>query len=654
MANLNTIRNMEYQTEMPHNQMIINTGEHHTGIIFCPFGTEKPSDISAEECFGHSACSARRSPIGGGGSGWISTPDTGGTSLFKDAPIGDSWILFCLTTLFGAWKMLYRKRNLLLIVLLSIFAGQVYAGITSLDISPAASGGRMTIVPTIPSAPTGKVAVCWGLYYDAACEHEVADIRFHAAPSAGNNAVWLEAPSAAGTYFIKSSIHTGSICGGLLDSYYTYPVQVYPANADIVLEREAQYAATRVDITDAATKHAYGAMRFSKSGVNDESTSVYARYNYFISFPFDVRIGDIYGIGTVGTDWRILYYDGQGRAEEGFFAERTDNWVMFGDTEDVLRAGEGYLLQLNTISMAESNTAIWSDNRDVATLFFPALSTISSITISNETIPALSEAYQCTIDLSATHGAEGDRRVKDSYWRCIGVPGFDSPSGVTGLPYLYAWSTADNSLNVVSSDGYTFAPGHAYLVQHGDAFIWNGIAKPAAIVARPQDTDAYEELMLEIHQDSIWHDRTYVRLASDASEAFEFGKDLIKELNAGRANIYTMIGYERAAANILPDSVTQIPVGVQITQAGEYRLTLSGNAVLTDRTSGARLKEHTVYLDAGTYEGRFVVEIGEAISTSIQYSEVRNQTSSARKVLIDGQVFIEREGRIYTLQGAIY
>ena len=49
-------------------------------------------------------------------------------------------------------------------------------------------------------------------------------------------------------------------------------------------------------------------------------------------------MADIYGIGTVGTDWRILYYDGKGRAEEGFFAERTDNWVMIDDTVSPLTA----------------------------------------------------------------------------------------------------------------------------------------------------------------------------------------------------------------------------------------------------------------------------------------------------------------------------
>ena len=102
--------------------------------------------------------------------------------------------------------------------------------------------------------------------------------------------------------------------------------------------------------------------------------SEFARYNYFISFPFDVKIGDISGIGTVGTDWRILYYDGKGRAEEGFFAERTDNWVMFEDTEDVLHAEEGYLLQLNTYSMQEENEDVWINGMDVACLFFPALS----------------------------------------------------------------------------------------------------------------------------------------------------------------------------------------------------------------------------------------------------------------------------------------
>ena len=76
---------MDNKIELPHNQLILNTGEHHTGIIYAPFGNEMPSDYSAP----------RHAPISNSGSGWIARPDVGGTGLSKDAaaPIGDPNIL---------------------------------------------------------------------------------------------------------------------------------------------------------------------------------------------------------------------------------------------------------------------------------------------------------------------------------------------------------------------------------------------------------------------------------------------------------------------------------------------------------------------------------------------------------------------------------
>ena len=45
---------MDNYTELPHNQLILNTGETHTGIIFCPFDDTCPSDYTAEQvCTSH-------------------------------------------------------------------------------------------------------------------------------------------------------------------------------------------------------------------------------------------------------------------------------------------------------------------------------------------------------------------------------------------------------------------------------------------------------------------------------------------------------------------------------------------------------------------------------------------------------------------------
>lgn len=625
---------MDNQIELPHNQLILNAGEHHTGIIFAPFGDEVPSDYSAP----------RHAPISSSGSGWIARPDAGGTVLSKDAaaPIGDPNIL----ALFALIYMGVKKCFCLLIVLF-FSTMQIGAQVSELSISKAVSGEGVTINPTITSVPYANASICWGLYYDSSCDNSVDGIGFYGAPSTGVNAVGFIAPANAGTYFLKTSIQAAYVCGGLVDSEVITPIVIYPADADIVLLRDAQSTAVQVDVTDRVSK-AYGVMRFRKTVLNNAAVSAFERYNYFISFPFDVKIGDIYGIGTVGTDWRILYYDGLGRAQEGFFAERTDNWGMFDDTDDVLQAGEGYLLQLNTESMAEENTAIWRNGADIVSLFFPALSTISEMETENVTIPALGSDYACTIDLSASLGDEADRRVKDSYWRCIGVPSFSSPSGVTNLDYFYQWNMADNSLTVKSSDKFTFLPTHAYLVQNGASFTWLNALRPASIVARQKDAQM-QEWQLEIWQGDTEHDRAFVRLTdeADVTNNFDFGHDLSKELNPGKANIYTLVGYERLAANVLPETVQNIPVGIQIAQSGEYRITLNKGAWLVDSQTGVRSQDYTVFLNAGTYEGRFSIAIGDAIPTGFDPQE--RTSENIRKVLFHGILYIEKDGKKYII-----
>ena len=565
--------------------------------------------------------------------------------MSKEVPVGEPHIFWMLVLFF------------------SIFSEHLFAGITALEISPSSdlrSGQEVVINPTIASVPSGTVQICWGLYYDAECTSAVEDFAFLRARSEGANAVRCTMPTTAGTYYIKSELKTGKTCAAPVDTEIVTPVAVYPSDADVVLTRDGQAAAEQLNLTSAGTKRAYGAMRFSKEELNDATESAYKRYNYFVSFPFDVQVADIYGIGTVGTHWRVFFYDGKGRAEEGYFAERTDNWTMIDDTDSVLHAGQGYLLQLNSLRMAEDRTDVWTNGADIATLFFPALTTFSDWETVNETIPALGETYHCTIDLSASLGAEGDRRVKDSYWRCIGVPSFGSPSGIAGPEYLYEWDTEDNSLSVVASDGYAFKPTHAYLVQHNGEIIWTDVTKPASIVARKAET-AEQEWRLELHIGDALCDKTYIRATDEATAAFDFGHDLSKELNAGKANLYTLVGYERLAANCLPASDSLVvPVGVQIAQSGEYRFAAQGSGLwLTDQTTGTRTNladsMYTVSLEAGTYDGRFYIETGERVSTGVgevvTVSGERLEVSGVRKELREGRMYIVREGKMYDARG---
>ena len=655
-----------------NNQLINNTGDTYSGIIFAPFSNMTPSDYNYENnmsSWSMVVSGPNKGKITPSEEGWTEKPDKGGTDLSKEAPIGDPSCLCVFAILYCIYIAIKKKRNRrhTLSILALLFTLPLSASITAFRFNPASgvrAGEELIIQPTIASVPAGSVQVCWGLYYDADCSYEVENLDFSRIALNGPNAVTCTMPLTSGTYYIKSSLHTGARCSGVLDSYYVTPIEVYPADADIVLTREAQGSASRIDITEESSKQAYGALRFSKTRLNDESVSPYERYNYFVSFPFDVKVEDIYGIGEVGTHWLLYFYDGKGRAEKGFFAERTDNWAMIDDTDSVLHAGQGYLLQLNSIQMRANNESVWVNGKDVATLYFPALSPFDEVVTANETIPALSEAYQCTIDLSASLGSKGDRRTKDSYWRCIGVPSFDSPGSVSELSYLYEWNPGDNSLNVQSSIGFNFLPTHAYLVQNGGAIIWTDVTRPM-LAARQQEKSLYE-WRVGLTKDDTPCDHTFLRLTESATKEFDFGQDLSKELNAGKANIYSLVGYERLAGNCMPisEQMTVVPLGVTISETGEYTFGVQesetqGTLLLTDLETGVRTNlvetSYSVYLEKGTYDKRFSLEISTSsnATTGLEDTYKRYSDPDIRKILIDGQMYIEKGGKRYNLTGLL-
>ena len=484
-----------------------------------------------------------------------------------------------------------------------------------------------------------------------------------------------------------------------------------PINADVMLVRNHQDAGQNIRFTESGAltdvKTVYGVMQFNRwtlsnrQGANDvdpdhcssaaliaeyhpllpanEMKSDYERFNYFISFPFDVKVGNIFGFGTYGRHWVIKYYDGLGRATNGYWADSESNWKYITNTDEVLHAYQGYLLKLSVSRMAYDNEEVWSNNSSIMELYFPSNGAIGSITQKNETIPALSDDYRCKINRG--DDTDGDRRVKDSYWRCIGVPSFadysatlsDGSSTIewtTGstLPYLYEWIMETNHLQPQSTSSYSFEAMKAYLVQYAGQIIFSNVSAKNSVVARHREASEISnaEWKLTLSQDEKVVDQAFIRLSDseDVTANFDFNHDLSKELNTG-ANIYTMIGYERAAANCLPltEQTTVIPVGVVAATDGDYTISIpegtSGVGVtLIDTETGIRTSlsalDYTINLSAGTYNDRFVLEISpiQQMPTNIDNVQGESaQSAKARKVMIDGILYIVKDGKVFDAQG---
>ena len=162
-------------------------------------------------------------------------------------------------------------------------------------------------------------------------------------------------------------------------------------------------------------------------------------------------------------------------------------------------------------------------------------------------------------------------------------------------------------------------------------------------------------------------DQTFVRLSNDeeVSAGFAFGEDMSKEFNKNRANIYTFIGNEQAAGNTLPmsEQTTVVPVGVKIASNGDYTFAIpegtNGVGVtLIDNETGVRTSlsalDYTINLNAGTYDNRFVLEISPIQHTPTDIEAISDEgleINGARKVLIDGMLYIVKDGKVFDARG---
>lgn len=473
-------------------------------------------------------------------------------------------------------------------------------------------------------------------------------------------------------------------------------------NADVMFIREHQGDIEQLifnsngKITNIKT--AYAVMRFNKWTLNNKykdthkplasPASIYERAMYFISFPFEVKLSEVFGFGTYGQDWIIEYYDGAERARTGWWEGQPGFWRYVWDRKNfVLKPNVGYLLELELGNFKEGS-GFWNNKNERLELFFPSSGNLGSIT--NTTVNCTIPEHTCYINRHETEGLPDtpenprtsyNRTIFDSHWNVMSVPTYVNAtpnewSNTTwttaiGPKFLYTWNMEDNTLTATSAAGYRYHAMHAYMVQYGGNVQWvTSGTKPAAIVAR--NTYAEEpkevEFRLEIQQNEKMVDQTFVIMSNDdqINANFQFGEDMSKDFNARNANIYTMTADNVAAAgNSLPmsENTTIVPVGVSVKKTGDYTFSIPDGTngvgiTLIDEETGIRTSlsalEYTVNLAAGDYTERFWLEISPIQNTPTGIEDPTSDSTlkgRAQKRIIDGVLYIVKDGKIFDTRG---
>ena len=430
---------------------------------------------------------------------------------------------------------------------------------------------------------------------------------------------------------------------------------------DVLIERIDQGPATQVVAQVNSKKNnnegstVYGAFTFTQPHLTDTKLSEQEKLTYWFSFPFDVLLSDVYGFGEVGKYWMIKEYDGKSRAKEGLTEDNTF-WKFITKKSTVLQANKGYVLTLNKRLMNEDDVVY--TNTDSICLYFPSQNLVTSIdngfTVEEDQVI---EIPQWT----------GETAKKEWNWNLIGIPSYaNKEETITAdhLYYFFDYRHSNDTYEVMYLGDHTFKSTFAYMVQFAGDINWHTFKTTPKQLAAQKDASAEinHVMRLELLRNNQREDKTYIQLTENenATEQFDMNFDLTKMANA-KANLYSLIGNHQLAANVLPLQTTVVPLGVIIKTAGEYTFSMpegtDGIVVeLIDYETNTRtnllLDNYTVTLPAGTNNSRFALSL-QPDKTVTSVDNIGNEATGdkVKKYLIDGVLYMQKDGVLYDAQG---
>ena len=434
----------------------------------------------------------------------------------------------------------------------------------------------------------------------------------------------------------------------------------FPTNVDKTVDK----AIANGTAEDKYTNPAYGVLTFLENMFADnvQGVSHYEKMFYWVSFPFDVNVKDIFGLGEYGEYWAVQYYNGAKRAAQGL-PEGTTGWEYVAETKEeadtkILYANQGYVVCLNYKRLSKDYGYTTGGGRKVS-LYFPSADLIGPEEISNQD--------PRTVTL-AEH-TKGDRIAWNHWnWHLVGIPSFANPGfehpTQTDAPFFYEYDHAYDGYGPRVSSDMTFRAMHAYIFQYTGDIKWSGIVNitPKSIAARQTEEDPITLRLELIHGDRT-HDKTFIQLRDDkGTKGFDLNLDLTKMLNKG-ANIYSVVNGDQMAGNAIPNEETIMPLGVVITEAGDYTFAMPEgtngvNVELIDYETGISTPltalNYTVNMPAGSFENRFAVRIQpDKVSTGVEEGEVQLTNGNAQKLIIDGALYLVKDGVLYDAQGKL-
>ena len=360
---------------------------------------------------------------------------------------------------------------------------------------------------------------------------------------------------------------------------------------------------------------------------------------YFVSLPFDTKVGDI--TNSSNAKFAIRYYDGANRAANG----AGGSWKNYGEN-DIIPAGTGFIYQTNT---------------DCRSYFISQNNATKSNAISRK-------------EFVKVLAANDSETAADRGWNLVGNP-WQSYYNIHKLNFTAPITTWNGSTYVAYSiidDDYAIKPNEAFFVQCPDevteiSFPTDGRQLTSTIEsqngARQMESASAKRQLIDIEiRGGEASDKTRIVLNEEAAMAYETGRDASKFLSMEGSvpQIYSVDEEDNEyAINERPMGNGTVKLRVSVQQAGRYTLSATRNdmeqAVLKDLLTGAEVdltqSGYDVELEAGTYAGRFVLVLAGKAVTSVKGAATETQPAEKVFYNLNGQRIATPQKGLYIVNG---
>ncbi len=268
---------------------------------------------------------------------------------------------------------------------------------------------------------------------------------------------------------------------------------------------------------------------------------------------------------------------------------------------------------------------------------------------------------------------EKDERGDETGWWILDET--DPVNRPTGVPYLTLFDPSKpkgSRYSQVLAASHDLRPFEAVFVQinEGHTINFSTAMNVSGMPAYKRFLEPQEPIRtgIQLSNDKS-ADKTGFVLSDEYSGAYEIGADLVKYTNANNLNLYSLDSTSLQLAFMGlsdEDAVKPIPLGVSFVEAGEYTFSFDNdwyNAALLDtimlidyeqdQQTNLKYANYTFSAKAGVNNTRFAILIRRAQAPQIatDLDELDSTSSSVRKVIINGHLFILKEDEMYNALG---